>query len=231
MPYMHNKVTYEVHTHQDSLKMTRTARLTLYASYRNGLYDTRVNTELDPDIAVFPSKFNFEEDNHLYHYASYIGIDAIAEAFKKDNGRLCVAYKPVGFFGRRIAGFLVFFEEVIDAQSMVYISHVSATPRGEGVGSKLIEALLASYPPNTVFYLCARKRNAEALNVYTKLGFGLDERYIETFGYRSEFFVGMSHKTSAPELAHIVRSFTSSSPPDDEIPSASTHANFSAGPF
>lgn len=189
--------------------------LNLYGMYRNGLYDTRITKPLDADIAAFKPRYNYKhtndptgtDNNHLYHYASYIGIDAMQELFKQEGGQCCVAFKTAG--NRKIAvGFLVFYEKTVDDKKLVYISHVSVGQFRQGVGTKLIQTVLMNYPAETTFYLCARKRNEDALRVYAKLGFEMNHQYLTQFGYNPEYFVGMSHVTRPDELSEINRRFT-----------------------
>ncbi|STX51566.1 Acetyltransferase (GNAT) family [Legionella busanensis] len=203
--------------------------LTLYAMYRNGIYETRINKPLDPDIAVFKPRFNFNytnnsntANNNLYHYASYIGLDAMQELFKEEGGQCCVAYKKSKTNKKTAVGFLVFYEKEIDAKKIVYISHVSVGEMHKGIGTKLIQSVIKNYPENTRFYLCARKRNEEGLACYEKLGFTYDPTYIEKFGYKPEYFVGMTHTSCLEELNKIKSNLEEHTPNQSDVSYFST---------
>lgn len=209
-----NNIIYEITNSLPPITRTESRllahMLTLYSMYRNGIYETRINKPLDPDIAVFKPRFNFEytnnsstANNHLYHYASYIGLDAIQELLKVDNAQVCVAYKKSNTNTKIAVGFLVFYEKEMDSKKMVYISHVSVGELHKGIGTKLIQNVFKHYPADTWFYLCARKRNQEGLACYEKLGFTYDPTYITQFGYNPEYFVGMGHTTRLEELNTI----------------------------
>lgn len=200
----------------DKLKSQLTVRaLTLYGMYRNGLYDTRIAKPLDADIAVFEPKYDYDHtkacaanaSNHLYHYASHVAIDALQELFKHEKGQCCTAYRMMG--NRKIpVGFLVFYEKIVEAQKIVYISHVSVGPFRKGIGTKLIQAVLMIYPADTVFYLCARRTNEDAHRVYQHIGFNPDSQYLQPFGYNPQYFIGMSHRTTPEQLKEIKCHFT-----------------------
>lgn len=150
------QITYEVNSELPKIIhkcLPLTVRmLSLYSMYRNGLYDTRIVKPLDDDIAVFKPQFDYEHtsdpsgvNNHLYHYASYISLDAMEELFKKENSKCCVAYRASG--GKKTAvGFLVFYEVKINDANVVYISHVSVGEFRKGIGTKLIQAVFQHYP-------------------------------------------------------------------------------------
>lgn len=185
--------------------------LPLYMMYRNGIYTTRIHKELDPDIAVFKPRFEYEyklsklpTNNHLMHYASYIALDAMNEMFNLVDAKCVVAYKKTKSHIKVPVGFMVYFEKEIDHDKMVYLSHVSVAELHKGIGSKLIETVMVEYPPNTHFYLCARKRNAEGIPCYEKLGFKLDPAYIENYGY-NDHFVGMSAYTTFADVEKCER--------------------------
>jgi len=206
-------IVYELTDHMPRITRVNsrlTARmLSLYGMYRNGLYDTRIDQELDADIAIFKPQFDYEftdksgkANNHLYHYASHVSIDAMQEAFKLKDGKCCVAYRNQN--GRKQpVGFVVFYEKVIDAQKMVYISHLSVSELRQGIGTKLMQALMLHYPANTTFYLCARQRNVHALQTYEKLGYVYNTKYLKDFGYNPEYFTAMQHVTIANELKQM----------------------------
>jgi ribosomal protein S18 acetylase RimI-like enzyme len=212
-------VSYEVRHNMPSFDQTKsqlTVRaLTLYGMYRNGLYNTRINKPLDSDIAIFEPKYDYEHtsdstgiaNNSLYHYASYVGIDAMQELFKQKDSQCCVGYKT---FGRRKipVGFIVFYEKTIDGQKLVYISHVSVGQFRQGIGTKLIQAVLISYPPDTSFYLCARRTNQDAHRVYQQIGFNFNHQYLNHFSYNPDHFVGMSHQTALEQLHEIKKNLT-----------------------
>lgn len=204
-----NDIVYELNTAMptiDKIKSKLTVRmLTLYGIYRNGLYDERIKKPLDADIANVKPSYSYEK-NSLYHYASHVSLDAMQELFKKEDGKCCVAYKSKG--GTKIpVGFLVFHEKQVGDDCFVYISHVSVSQFRQGVGTKLLQAVMMSYPDKTKFYLCARKSNEAALSMYQKLGYTIDDRYVTKFDYNAEYFLGMSHTTKKEELSEMMRRF------------------------
>lgn len=86
------QITYEISSELPKITCARsplTVRmLSLYSMYRNGLYDTRIIKPLDADIAAFKPRFDYEHEqdslgvnNNLYHYAAYIGLDAMQENY------------------------------------------------------------------------------------------------------------------------------------------------------
>jgi hypothetical protein len=215
-------ITYEISSNIpkiDRMKSLLAVRmLCLYSMYRNGLYDSRIVKPLDEDIAIFKPRFEYEHtqdsvgvNNHLYHYASYIGLDAMQELFKQENSKCCVAYRTSG--GKKTAvGFLVFYEVKVNDRNVVYISHVSVGEFRRGVGTKLIQTVFQGYPADTLFYLCARKSNQDALTVYEKLGFFYDHSYVEKFGYNPDNFVGMACITNFRELEEMKHCFKEEPP-------------------
>lgn len=181
--------------------------LTLYGIYRNGLYDARVINTLDADMANFKPKFDYEHtndavaiNNNLYHYSSYIAIDAIQELLTKENSKHCIAYKLSG--NKKIAvGFVVFYEKKLGDKSFLYISHVSSGMRGIGIGTNLCRAVIASAPVETNFYLCLRKFNHGLVKFYHQLGFIDNDSYVSEFGYSSKYFCGMSFTSTQQYIA------------------------------
>ena len=49
--------------------------------------------------------------------------------------------------------------------------HVCSKARGQGIGKKLMAAIIADYPESTMFSLCTVKTNETAIKFYTRLGF------------------------------------------------------------
>lgn len=201
--------------------LAKVRMLTMYAGYRNGLFNTRIAKPLDDDIAVYPHKFKktegekvseeaqasshkptADESASLYQYSSWIAIDAMQELFKKPDAQCCIAYKQIGRH-KTTLGFIVFYEKVVNDEVLLYISHVSVNALRQGVGTKLIQSVLMSYPTETKFYLCVRTSNEGAIKAYNQLGFDNDPQPVEAFGYNRRYFVGMSHVTRAEEIAQL----------------------------
>lgn len=49
--------------------------------------------------------------------------------------------------------------------------HVCGKARGQGIGKRLMAAIIADYPESTMFSLCTVKTNESAIKFYMKLGF------------------------------------------------------------
>lgn len=194
----------------------------LYGLYRNSLYDSYAEKrdkkggeeKVAPDILerkmeYHESKASLLKDpvqkEPLYHYTVATAIGATQEwQDPQKQMRGFLAYEWIKDV-RTLIGFVDFNERLIDGQKVIYISTAAVLRRGEHIGRRLMELVLAHFPPGTTFYILTRVFNTEAKNLYgERLKFspiGPDE--IRQLDYSPERYCGYKHKSTPEEIAAI----------------------------
>lgn len=150
------------------------------------------------------SKLNSSEIG-LNDYSIAIALDAMQRWKNPAEKMKCyLAYETINGFKSRI-GFVLFQEQQIDGRPVVYIAEAAVSRRGESIGRRLMECVLAHYPAGTEFHILARKFNSDAIVLYAaRLGFeSLTSDEVAKLDYDPGKYVGYKHITQAPELTAI----------------------------
>jgi hypothetical protein len=101
-------------------------------------------------------------------------------------------------------GFVHFKEDTVDGKPVVYIAQAGVQDRGKSIGRRLMECVLAHYPPETEFYILTRVFNTDAVALYQeRLKFQpIGETEIKQLGY-DERYCGFRHTTTESEVSAI----------------------------
>lgn len=180
-----------------------------YALYRKTIvHSYGANPNLAEDIHQFQALYN-DSRGALHHYASNAALGAMQDwQDPEQNIKSYIAYD-----GDRMVGFVQFQEKAQAGQKFVYIANLVVENANQGVGTRLIQSVLAHYLVGTEFRIGTRVFNDPAIHLYRdKLKFtpltadevvvmGLDERYC-----------GFRHTTTYQELVSI-NALRSTAPP------------------
>lgn len=174
--------------------------LILYLLYRSSLYHTRINAEiLDIDMAL----------EGLDNYVARIALSAAKDMYCDPKVKTYAAYRNVpNCLFKKMTGFVCYYETEFAGKQVIYIDHIGVYTRGQGVGIALLKKILNLFPAEQEFVLCVRKSNTVAINIYTRLGFEINQEPVRDFGYNEEFFYGMVRSSNYGLVENITPAIT-----------------------
>lgn len=208
-------IQYDYYETLPSKKLARgrmsSKALLFYGKYRNIIHEAYGKM---PKVAadIYQRKKQYEEESNafresglyndpLYHYSVAVSLDAMKEW---KTSMKCYVASRVDAGRRTEIGFVHFTEQVVDGRPVVYIAQAGVDARGQGLGRRLMECVLAHYPAGTEFFILTRVFNTAAKTLYEKrLGFkAISEAQVRQLGY-DERYCGFNHVSNEAEIATI----------------------------
>ncbi len=154
---------------------------------------------------TFATRLNTPERG-LDEYSIAIALDSMKRwnDSAKQYMQSFIAYETESGIKTEI-GFVLFQEKTINGRPVVYIAEAAVSRRGDSIGRRLMECVLAHYSHGTEFHILARNFNTDAINLYEKrLGFEpLTRSEVIKLNYNPDRYMGFKHISNERELEKI----------------------------